>query len=126
MTLPERGRMLPYIAPENTHFRIATGFQHFHLFFAPDLLTTTFAWPPSPAMEDGKGMMMKSALYIREKDDDLVVVIAMRRRMIMMMSPQSPMENGREIPPLEVTSGSLRSSRVTSKNQRRIMPSVIL
>ena len=60
MTLPERGRMLPYIAPENTHFRIATGFQHFLLFFAPDLLTTTFAWPPSPAMEDGKGMMMKS------------------------------------------------------------------
>ena len=83
--------MLPYIAPENTHFRISTGFQHFHLFFAPDLLTTTFAWPPSPAMEDGKGivMMMKSALYIREKDDDLVVVIAMRRRrMIMMMLPQ--------------------------------------
>ena len=42
----------------------------------------------------------------------------MRRRMIMMMSPQSPMENGREIPPLEVTSGSLWSSRVTSKNQK--------
>ena len=77
-------------------------------------------------MEDGKGIVMKSALYIQEKDDDLVVVIAMRRRMIMMMLPQSPMENGREIPPLEVTSGSLRSSRVTSKNQRRIMPSVIL
>ena len=43
----------------------------------------------------------------------IMIMLTMTAMLIMMMSP---IKNGRDKPPLEVNFGSLRSSRVTSKD----------
>ena len=74
------------------------------------MLTTTLASPPSPAkLEIGNETIMVTMMI-------LVIVMIMVTMVVMLIMMISPIKNGRDKPPLKVTSGSLRSSRVTSKD----------